>query len=140
MGWVNAAAMTPYNNYWKTVRKNITQVTGSNVSVGMFDKVQETEAAHFLLNLLSSPQDLFEHIRKEAGAVILKITYGYTAEPHGRDPFVDLAGATMGTFAEATVPGRWMVDMMPFFKYLPEGCPGTGWKDVGRKMHNTLKQ
>jgi hypothetical protein len=72
--------------------------------------------------------------------VILKITYGYTAEAHGADPFVDLAGKTMETFAEATVPGKWMVDVMPFLKYLPDGCPGTGFKDVGRKMHNTLKQ
>jgi hypothetical protein len=132
--------MSPYNNYWKSVRKNVTQVTGSNVSVTTFDKVQEAEAAHFLINLRNSPQNLFDHIRKEAGAVILKITYGYTAEAHGADPFVDLAGKTMETFAEATVPGKWMVDVMPFLKYLPDGCPGTGFKDVGRKMHNTLKQ
>ncbi len=83
----------------------------------MFDRVQEEEAAHFLLNLLDSPESLFDHIKKEAGAVILKITYGYTAEAHGKDPFVDMAGKTMHEFADATVPGKWAVDIMPFCKY-----------------------
>lgn len=80
----------------------------------MFDHVQEAESVHFLLNLLDSPDMLFDHIRKEAGSVILKMTYGYTTEPHGNDPFVDLAAKTMVQFAEATVPGRWMVDILPF--------------------------
>lgn len=30
----------------------------------MFDKVQEAESAHFLLNVLASPSDLFDHIRR----------------------------------------------------------------------------
>lgn len=55
---------------------------------------------------------------REAGSVILKITYGYTAESHGRDPFVDLAGKTMENFADATVPGKWAVDVLPFREYL----------------------
>jgi hypothetical protein len=69
----------------------------------MFDCVQEVESVHFLLNLLASPENLFDHIRKEAGSVILKITYGYTPIAHGRDPLVDLASKTMEGFAEATV-------------------------------------
>jgi hypothetical protein len=48
--------------------------------------------------------------------VILKITYGYTTENEGLDPFVDLAQKTMAQFAEATVPGKWPVDILPFCK------------------------
>lgn len=50
--------------------------------------------------------------------MILRITYGYRAEAHGRDPLVELAGKTMQTFAEATVPGKWLVDILPFRKCL----------------------
>jgi hypothetical protein len=132
--------MSPYNDTWKLHRKNITKVASTNVSVKVFDRVQETESAHFLLNMLATPNDLFDHIRKEAGSVILKITYGYTAEAHGRDPLVDLAGRTMGTFAEATVPGRWVVDILPFLRYVPDMWPGMGWKITGKKMKDTLNQ
>jgi hypothetical protein len=116
VGWRHATAMSPYNDTWKIHRKNITKVASSNISVSVFDRVQEAESVHFLLNLLASPEKLFDHIRKEAGSVILKITYGYTAVAHGNDPFVDLAGKTMEQFAEATVPGKWMVDTLPFCK------------------------
>jgi hypothetical protein len=106
--------MSPYTNTWKVHRKNITKVTSSNVSISSFNRTQEVESVHFLLNVLDGPDNLFDHIRKEAGSVILKITYGYTAVAHGIDPFVELARKTMEDFAEATVPGRWMVDILPF--------------------------
>ncbi|KAF2178916.1 cytochrome P450 [Zopfia rhizophila CBS 207.26] len=138
VGWKNATAMSPYNEYWKTHRKNITKVASSNVSVSVFDRVQEEEAAHFLMNVLAAPNDLFDHIRTEAGTVILKITYGYTAKNRGKDPLVDLAGKAMWTFAESTVPGKWPVDIFPFLKYLPEGFPGTGYRKTGREMQKIL--
>ncbi|KAJ4289086.1 hypothetical protein N0V90_011428 [Kalmusia sp. IMI 367209] len=138
VGWKNATAMTPYNDYWKIQRKNIAKVASSNVSVSVFDRVQEEEAAHFLMNVLAAPDKLFEHIRTEAGTVILKITYGYTAKNRGQDPLVDLAGKAMWTFAESTVPGKWAVDIFPFLKYLPEGFPGTAYRKTGREMHKIL--
>lgn len=49
----------------------------------------------------------------EAGAVILKITYGYNIEPHGEDPLVSLADLALQQFSNAIVPGAWMVDMIP---------------------------
>lgn len=54
---------------------------------------------------------------REAGSVILKVTYGYTAEAKGRDPFVDLGYDAMNAFGAATAPGRWIVDILPFSKY-----------------------
>lgn len=116
IGWKNTLAFSGDTDTFKLHRKNIAKVAGSTTSLKVFDRVQEEESVHFLLNVLDSPQDLFDHIKKEAGAVILKITYGYTAEAHGRDFLVDLVGKTMHEFADATVPGRWAVDIMPFCK------------------------
>jgi len=56
--------MSPYNDTWKVHRKNITKIASTNVSVSVFDRVQKAESAHFLLNVLDSPNDLFDHIRK----------------------------------------------------------------------------
>lgn len=117
VGWHHATAMSGYTDTWKIHRKNITRITSTNVSVSVFDRAQEVESVHFLLNLLVSPENLFDHIRKMAGSVILKITYGYTTTAHGPDPLVNLAAKTMEQFAEAAVPGRWMVDILPFCMY-----------------------
>lgn len=116
IGWKNTLAFSGYTDTFKLHRKNIAKVAGSTTSLTVFDRIQEEESAHFLLNVLDSPEKLFDHIKKEAGAVILKITYGYTAESHGKDFLVDIAGKTMHEFANATVAGKWAVDIMPFCK------------------------
>ncbi len=36
----------------------------------------------------------------------------------GRDPLVDIVGETMDDFAEACVPGKFLVDVAPFCKDL----------------------
>ena len=53
-------------------------------------------------------------LSREAGAVILKMAYGYTTEPVKSDPLVELAGKALDEFAKAAVPGAWAVDIMPF--------------------------
>jgi hypothetical protein len=92
-------------------------------------------------------------IPREAGAVILKIAYGYTTEPYKSDPLVELAGKAMDEFAKAAVPGVWVVDIMPFRKYsaylkgkakllvvryLPDWFPGTRFKRTARQWRATL--
>jgi len=114
IGWKNVVAFSGYTDTFKQHRTNIAKVAGSTKSLTVFNRVQEEESVHFLLNVLESPEALFDHIKKEAGAVILKITYGYNAEPHGKDHLIDMAGRTMHEFSEATVPGKWPVDIMPF--------------------------
>jgi hypothetical protein len=106
----------PDQNF-KHHRRNIAKVASSSTSLAVFDRVQNEEAAHFLLNVLHSPDDLFEHIKREAAAVMLRVTYGYTPNSQGRDPLVDMAGQTMTEFADSTVPGRWPVDVFPFRKF-----------------------
>jgi hypothetical protein len=50
---------------------------------------------------------------RASGSVILKVAYGYTAEPLGRDILIDMAGDAMDKFARAAVPGAFMVDILP---------------------------
>ncbi|KAF2731693.1 cytochrome P450 [Polyplosphaeria fusca] len=139
VGWRYATAMLPYTDLWKIHRKNITKIVTTKESIAAFERVQEVEAVHFVLNLLQSPDDWFDHIRKEAGSVILKIIYGYTTEARGRDPLVDMAQKTADEFADATVPGRFIVDILPFLRYLPEWCPGAGFQTTARRMAAQLR-
>lgn len=53
---------------------------------------------------------------REAGAIILKMSYGYTVEPHKTDPLVDIADRALAQFSAATVAGAWLVDTIPACK------------------------
>ena len=48
-----------------------------------------------------------------AGAIILKLSHGYTIEPKGADPLVDLADEALVQFSLAAAPGAWIVDVLP---------------------------
>ena len=48
-------------------------------------------------------------------AIVLKLAYGYNVEPYGFDYMVDLADRAVKTiFSEASEPGKWLVDVIPF--------------------------
>ncbi|KPM36011.1 O-methylsterigmatocystin oxidoreductase [Neonectria ditissima] len=161
IGWENSLGLSQYNDRFRTYRKNMSRIIGSKAAAAQYDKLQEAEVGHFLLHVQNNPDDLVDHIRKsveipplqnnllsatanplelfrETGAVILKIAYGYTAEPFKNDLLVDMAGDAMDKFARAGVPGAFMVDMMPFLRYLPDWIPGTGFKKIAQQWKAEL--
>lgn len=114
VGWENSLGLSPYNNRFRTYRKNMSRIIGNKQLAAQFNDLQETEVGHFLLHVLDSPDELAKHIQKEAGAIILKIAYDYTVEPHKNDPLIDTVGDAMEKFSRAAVPGAFMVDVLPF--------------------------
>lgn len=48
-----------------------------------------------------------------AGSVIMKVTYGYQTKSQN-DAFLLLAEQVMDAFSQASQPGAWLVDMLPW--------------------------
>ncbi|KAJ5297431.1 hypothetical protein N7508_007680 [Penicillium antarcticum] len=74
----------------------------------------------------------------EAGAVILNIAYGYRVEPFGRDHLVHITNEALDEFGKATVPGAWLVDIIPALKYVPSWFPGAGFKRTAKLWREHL--
>ncbi|KAJ5375711.1 hypothetical protein N7517_007717 [Penicillium concentricum] len=131
-GWqyVLGALINP--DHVRKTRKHLYQEMGSKNSVARFNDTQTAEVSRFLVRVLDEPDKLQQHIRKEAGAIVLKIGYGYTIEPHARDPLVDLADKAMEDFSYALLPATWAVEFIPMMKYLPAWFPGAGFVKVAR--------
>ena len=69
---------------------------------------------------------------------MLKMLYNYTLESHKSDPLAAEVEEAMVQFSAAAVPGKWMVDMVPALKYLPDWLPGAGFKKTARFWKKTL--
>jgi cytochrome P450 len=138
VGWNKMLAFLQPGWDFRQHRRNIAKIAGSTTSLAAFDRIQNEEAAHFLLNMLNNPDHLFDHLKTEAGAVILRITYGYTPNAQGPDPLVDMAERSMRDFGNAGTPGKYVVDLLPFLRYLPDWCPGTGFKTMARDMRTNF--
>ncbi|KAF9453375.1 cytochrome P450 [Macrolepiota fuliginosa MF-IS2] len=137
VGWRNTLVLLPYGERFRSYRKLFHQLIGSNASMSQFYPVEEAETHAFLKRLLSMPQDLAGHVRRTAGAIILRISHGYEVK-EGIDPFVKLADLATEQFSLSTTPGGFLVNLVPALNRLPDWFPGTGFKETAREWANTL--
>ena len=75
-----------------------------------------------------------------AGETIMSVAYGLDVQPHN-DPYIATAEHGVHPLVAAAVPGAFLVDTLPFLKYVPEWMPGAGfqtkareWKKLARRM------
>ncbi|KAK1140311.1 hypothetical protein N8T08_010514 [Aspergillus melleus] len=130
-GWKASLRHLPKSDRFRAFRKTIHQDMGTATALSKYHDVLDAESHRFLFQLLHTTSDkLADNIRRLSGAVILKIVYGYTIEPHGDDPLVDHAEETMIDFSRLVLPGAWMVNFVPFLSHLPEWFPGDGFKQL----------
>ncbi|SPJ71997.1 related to O-methylsterigmatocystin oxidoreductase [Fusarium torulosum] len=132
VGWEDSVGFSGYNDRLKTYRKNMARIIGSKTAAAEYNSLQEAEVGHFLLHVLDKPENMVDHIRKEAGSVILKIAYNYTAEPFKEDVLINMAGKSMDNFATAGVPGAFLYDMFQ------TGCQGPTFKRLARQWSSEL--
>ncbi|EED83433.1 predicted protein [Postia placenta Mad-698-R] len=84
--------------------------------------IQEEETRTLFLELARSPEQFVSHIRRNAGAVILKVAYGWTVAEND-DDFVLLMEESIKVHAEIVKPGRWLVDTYPILRFVPKWFP-----------------
>ncbi|KAF7301611.1 hypothetical protein MIND_00726600 [Mycena indigotica] len=138
VGWKNTLVLLPYGDRLRRFRRLFHQTIGSRHLMHQFHPVQETEANRFLRFLLAKPKDVLKHIRRTAGANILRISHGYEVKENN-DPFVQLAEQATEQFSLATAPGAFMVDILPALRHLPRWAP-VGWRIKANAWSATLNQ
>lgn len=131
-GWANVMSVLPNNKLFRHERKLAHTVIGTRMNAAPSIPLQDMESHRFLFRVLQEPELFVDHIRTQAGTIILKIVYGYTVDPHKPDPLVQLIGEAMERFAVSVVAGSWFVDIIPALRHFPKWMPGTGWKEEAR--------
>ncbi|KAF9445158.1 cytochrome P450 [Macrolepiota fuliginosa MF-IS2] len=138
VGWNWLMASMPYNELWKERRRLFQKyIHPSDNSLHGF---HETEKLHIFLNrLLNEPQDFIAHIRHMISAISISMTYGIKVEPT-HDFYVGLADYTLARVNEALNPGTFLAETFFFLRHVPDGFPGTGWKNKVKELrHEMLK-
>ncbi|KAE8379019.1 cytochrome P450 [Aspergillus bertholletiae] len=128
--WKETLGVLPYSNRFRAYRKALHQEMGTAASIAKYHDIIDMETHRLVFRILENPNDLIQHIRKEAGSIILRVGYGYITEPHVHDPLVDLVDKAMEDFSQLVLPGAWLVNFIPMLKYLPSWFPGSGWQET----------
>ncbi|PBK93428.1 cytochrome P450 [Armillaria gallica] len=137
VGWKNSTIFMSYGTRFRNDRRLTHQLFGNSVNIKQFLPMLEKETRRSLKRIFSEPEGLSEHIRKTAGAIILRISYGYVTQEKN-DPFVELAERTMNQFALAASSGGFLANLIPILIHIPDWFPGAGFKQVAREWASTL--
>ncbi|KAG2366934.1 cytochrome P450 [Suillus spraguei] len=139
VGWKHSLGLLSYGDRFRCYRKNVHRIIGNRTAISVYNTIQEIETYRFLKRVFAKPEQLQAHIRHTAGAIILRISYGYEVKENN-DPFVDLADRAMNQLSRCTATGAFMVDLMPWLANIPEWFPGTEFKRLAREWHQTLEE
>ncbi|KAJ6449507.1 cytochrome P450 [Mycena vitilis] len=123
-------AFMRYGSWWKEDRKVfVKQFQPSQV---LFHRPAELHAVRILLRrLLDPPAKREKHLRHMAGMIILSTAYGIDVMPED-DPHIELSEKALSAMAATGNRGSFLVDSLPFLKYVPEFLPGAGSKKQAR--------
>ncbi|ETN36464.1 uncharacterized protein HMPREF1541_08742 [Cyphellophora europaea CBS 101466] len=137
-GYEHAWLTQQHDDVHRAYRKMTHAQFGSFTAVDRWKQEYDVESRRYLLRLLQKSEGFLDHIRYGSGATSLKILYGYTSDPSGKDDLIDLAEATMQDFSHLITPGDWLVDTFPLLRYVPDWVPGASFKKKGREMRERL--
>ncbi|KAJ7235506.1 cytochrome P450 [Mycena rebaudengoi] len=130
MGWDFSFAFMKYGPIWRTHRKMF-QNSFDPIPSLTFRPTQLSVNHRLLRRILEEPDNIMDHLRHMTSDLILSLAYGIEAQANN-DPYVALAEKTMASVSTGTVPGKFVVDALPFLKYVPEWFPGAGFKNQAK--------
>ncbi|TBU24770.1 cytochrome P450 [Dichomitus squalens] len=135
-------AFMPYGQWWRRHRRSFWQYFHREATEG-YKNTQQSAAHIFLQELWERPSDLREVIRLNFTAVIMKIGYDIPIQSKD-DPYLKIVRDALEGPLEGLVPGRFLVDFLPFLRRIPPWFPFAAsqrlwvkWQAAGERLKNT---
>ncbi|KLO09746.1 cytochrome P450 [Schizopora paradoxa] len=94
-----------------------------------YEEVLNSQSQKLLRALLRSPKDYDAQIRAAVASFIMMMTYGHDVVST-TDPYVSLSEKGTVQLGVAMRPGAFLVDVIPWLKYIPKWVPGAGFQSV----------
>ncbi|KAI0948586.1 hypothetical protein AcV7_009286 [Taiwanofungus camphoratus] len=126
MGFLPSIILSPYNSHWKFMRK-LTHQAISKTAATRYFPYHEADARVFIRSLLDNPSSYREGLRYLLGKNIIQTTYGFEVQSP-QDEYITVSEKTHHDLSRALIPGAFLVDVLPFLKYLPSWFPGAGFR------------
>ncbi|KAJ2921469.1 hypothetical protein H1R20_g15623, partial [Candolleomyces eurysporus] len=139
MGFDAIFGLLPYGPKWRRQRRVFHKHFDSKV-ISQYHPAISCAAAELAKDMLSSPERFANHTRNFFTRIIMRATYGLNVSADSDDAYIVGIKDVAEGFVEATVPGRFLVDMIPALKYVPRWMPGAGWRRYADYHKKRIKE
>ncbi|KAG1732088.1 cytochrome P450 [Suillus occidentalis] len=92
-------------------------------SAEAYQPLQMSQAKTMILNILHDPDHFQDHAGTYAAATIMKVAYGKATPTSATDPEIREARQLIRDFRTILRRGHYLVDLIPWLKYLPGYAP-----------------
>nr|GAT52448.1 cytochrome P450 [Mycena chlorophos] len=117
-----------YGETWRTHRRLFSKVFPPGKAYNTRLHQHEVTQTHDLLRrLLDSPNAFAQHLGHVVGANIISLAYGLDVRS-ADDPYLDAMNQGIDAVTMVTMRGRFLVDNLPFLKYVPAWMPGADFQ------------
>ncbi|KAF4610220.1 hypothetical protein D9613_010340 [Agrocybe pediades] len=138
MGWSWMFSVLPYGDMWRERRRAFTKYFHPGSTA-----VHQPYAIQFvrsmLPRLLDHPEDFLEISRHSVTAFTISLAYGFPIREKD-DPYVSLAERALSSINEASLPGSFLVNILPVLRHVPEWMPGAEFKRKARAWKKIQEQ
>lgn len=156
MGWGFLFATMPYGIDWRR-RRRLFQRFFPTSRADAYQPQQRTQVRHLLAQLCDSRQDFMQTLRQYViyrhtpaslnrwtvssftGGIVLALGYGIQVK-HMDDPYIKLAQRAIGLLNDASGPGKYLVDVIPWLKYIPDWFPGAKFKRDAKEWRKVTEE
>ncbi|KAE9390858.1 cytochrome P450 monooxygenase [Gymnopus androsaceus JB14] len=128
-------AFTSYGSVWRDTRKMFHSQFQETVVPDL--RPMQLKAAHDVLRrIIASPDDSLRHLHLHVAGFLLGIAYAMELTPEAAG-LVQKADEVIEAWTKVAVPGAYLVDALPFLRYIPEWLiPGGGFQKDARVAKN----
>ncbi|KIJ62862.1 hypothetical protein HYDPIDRAFT_30008 [Hydnomerulius pinastri MD-312] len=137
MGWGFTMGLLPYGPIWRKHRKVMHQALNLQAVLN-YRHIQLNKVRQLVWNILQAPDEMEAHLKTQV-LCRLTLVYGYEMEPRN-DLFASIVDRAACMLTNSFVPGAALVNAFPVFQYLPEWCPGAGFKKYANECKKLVRK
>ncbi|KAJ3808457.1 cytochrome P450 [Lentinula aff. lateritia] len=137
--WEWSFISMPYGQKWNAQRKLVVNMFNANNPE--HHEPQELKSTRlFLLKLYEKPEDFVHLLRKMGGSTILSVIYGYDVDAVQDSAHTENAEQGADGFLQTFMPGSFLVDYIPWMRYIPSWFPGASFQCRAQVWKEAMEQ
>ncbi|KAF8693180.1 cytochrome P450, partial [Rhizoctonia solani] len=136
--WGKITGLLPYGERWRAQRR-MTHLSLHKGASREFWPLVVKQARFALRRIADNPDRFIREIRRMSGSTLLSAVYGYEVTS-ADDPLVEIVETALDHLCEAAIPGNFLVNVMPWIRYIPDWVPGSGWKKTVDKWRKEREE
>ncbi|QRW00929.1 cytochrome P450 family protein [Ceratobasidium sp. AG-Ba] len=136
--WTKTTAFIRYGERWRSQRRMTHAVLHKNASTQFWPLITR-HSRLTMQRLVANPDNFFNEFRRMSGSTVLSTVYGYEVTS-ADDPLVKIVETAMAHISEASVPGNFYVNTIPWLRFFPSWFPGTEWKQKTKEWSAELHE